>query len=74
MCQFLSFRVVALKRIRIVNIHLDLEPGEWRPLRQAEFTELQRRLETPNPSNRQRQRASSQRRERGNRKRRAGGR
>ena len=74
MCQHLSFRVVALKRIRIVNIHLDLEPGQWRPLRQTELAELQRRLESPRQVSTPRRRPNTERRDRGNPRRRARGR
>ncbi len=37
MCQYLSFNVVTLKRVRIMNIHLDLRPGEWRDLTDVEL-------------------------------------
>ena len=40
MCEFLGFRVVQLKRIRIMNIHLDLPVGKWRDLTEKELAEL----------------------------------
>jgi 23S rRNA pseudouridine2604 synthase len=41
MCEFLGYRVMTLKRIRIMHIHLgDLPVGQWRPLTQPELTEL----------------------------------
>ena len=32
MCEFLDYKVLKLKRIRIMNIHLDLAVGKWRYL------------------------------------------
>lgn len=45
MCEYLHYEVVKLKRIRIMNIHLDLPTGEYRELTQKEMTELNRMLE-----------------------------
>jgi 23S rRNA pseudouridine2604 synthase len=45
MCEYLGYHVVKLKRIRIMNIHLDLKIGEHRELSQAELTELNRLIE-----------------------------
>jgi 23S rRNA pseudouridine2604 synthase len=45
MCEYLNYRVVTLKRIRIMNIHLgDLKVGEWRELTEVELTELKNKL------------------------------
>lgn len=44
MCEALHYEVAALKRIRIMNIQLDLKPGEWRDLTTSELTELNRLL------------------------------
>ena len=45
MCEFLDYRVVTLKRVRIMNIHLgDLKMGRWRDLTTKEFQELQAHL------------------------------
>lgn len=41
MCEHLGYEVVRLKRVRIMNIELDLAPGEWRNLTEEELTELQ---------------------------------
>ncbi|MFN8315486.1 MAG: 23S rRNA pseudouridine(2604) synthase RluF [Chitinophagales bacterium] len=42
MCEYLDYKVVSLKRIRIMNIHLkDLPVGKWRVLTPAEMHELQ---------------------------------
>jgi len=38
MCEFLDYRVIKLKRIRIMNVELgDLRTGEWRDLTQEEL-------------------------------------
>lgn len=45
MCEYLNYRVVTLKRIRIMNIHLgDLKVGEWRELTEREIQELKNKL------------------------------
>lgn len=40
MCEYLDFRVILLRRIRIMNIHLDVNIGEFRDLTQSELNEL----------------------------------
>ena len=41
MCYKLGYEVLALKRIRIVNVKLEnLQVGEWRKLRKEEVEEL----------------------------------
>ena len=45
MCEYLDYHVVRLKRIRIMNIHLDLKVGEHRDLRKSELKELNRLIE-----------------------------
>ena len=40
MAEYLDYDVVALKRIRIINISLDLPVGRYRDLSEAEITEL----------------------------------
>lgn len=45
MCEFLGYEVKKLKRIRIMNIKLDLPIGKWRDLTKEEFTDLQKLLE-----------------------------
>lgn len=45
MCEYLGYKVITLKRIRIMNIHLDRMPvGTWRDLSSAELEELQSAL------------------------------
>ncbi|WP_224483648.1 23S rRNA pseudouridine(2604) synthase RluF [Robertkochia aurantiaca] len=41
MCEYLGYRVTRLKRIRIMNISLDIPTGKYRPLTEREFSELQ---------------------------------
>ncbi len=41
MCEFLDFKVVKLKRIRIMNIVLDVPLGKWRYLNSSEINEIQ---------------------------------
>ncbi len=45
MCEYLGFEVKKLKRIRIMNIHLDVPVGKWRDVTEAEMTELLHLLE-----------------------------
>ncbi|MCJ8497735.1 23S rRNA pseudouridine(2604) synthase RluF [Chryseobacterium salipaludis] len=45
MCEYLGYEVKKLKRIRIMNIHLDLPVGKWRDVTEAEMTELLHLLE-----------------------------
>lgn len=45
MCEYLGYEVKKLKRIRIMNIKLDLPVGKWRDLTVAEMTELTSLLE-----------------------------
>lgn len=45
MCEYLDYRVVTLKRIRIMNIELDMGVGKYRELTRKELSELNRRLE-----------------------------
>lgn len=42
MCEFLDYRVRRLKRVRIMNISLDVPVGEWRYLTQEELNEINR--------------------------------
>ena len=46
MCEYLDYKVVKLKRIRIMNIMLDLGVGKYRELTKKEFNELNRLLKT----------------------------
>ena len=55
MCEALGYRVRALKRIRVMNIHLgDLPEGEYRELTEAEIFELMRLTGRTDPVRRNR--------------------
>ncbi|WP_224489635.1 23S rRNA pseudouridine(2604) synthase RluF [Robertkochia flava] len=41
MCEYLDYRVTKLKRVRIMNIPLDVEVGKWRHLTPKEVHEIQ---------------------------------
>lgn len=45
MCEYLGYDVLTLKRIRIMNITLDIPVGEYRDFTDKEFKELQELLE-----------------------------
>lgn len=46
MCEYCGFKVVKLKRLRVLNIRLgELEPGKWRRVTQEEQEELFRRID-----------------------------
>ncbi|MFT4603241.1 MAG: 23S rRNA pseudouridine2604 synthase [Arenicella sp.] len=40
MCEYLFFDVVKLKRVRIMNVHLDVKVGEYRELTEREMSKL----------------------------------
>lgn len=40
MCEYLGYEVTKLKRVRIMNIHLDVPIGKWRHLTERELTVL----------------------------------
>lgn len=40
MCEYLGYNVIKLKRVRIMNIHLDIPVGQWRYLSSQELDEL----------------------------------
>ncbi len=42
MCEYLDYRVVKLKRVRIMNVSLDIPVGEWRNLTKNELSEINR--------------------------------
>lgn len=45
MCEYLDYRVVTLKRVRIMNIHLgNLKVGQWRDLTKEELSTLKNSL------------------------------
>lgn len=45
MCEFLGYEVTALKRVRIINIALDIPVGRYRDLTQSEILELNQLIE-----------------------------
>lgn len=45
MCEYLDYEVITLKRIRIINITLDVPVGRYRDLSEAEITELNQLIE-----------------------------
>ncbi|MDO6810544.1 23S rRNA pseudouridine(2604) synthase RluF [Zobellia galactanivorans] len=42
MCEYLGYNVQRLKRVRIMNVKLDIPVGKWRDLTQAELDEIDR--------------------------------
>jgi 23S rRNA pseudouridine2604 synthase len=42
MCEYLGYEVTALKRIRIMNVNLDVGIGKWRHLSAKEMSEINR--------------------------------
>lgn len=42
MCEYLDYRVKKLKRVRIMNVSLDVPVGKWRHLTQQELQEINR--------------------------------
>lgn len=44
MCDYLNYEVQTLKRVRIMNINLDIPIGEYRELSKQEFTDLNKLL------------------------------
>lgn len=55
MCEYLGYRVKKLKRIRIMNVHLDLPVGKWRDLTAEELQQIYKLVDdsskTNNPEN-----------------------
>jgi 23S rRNA pseudouridine2604 synthase len=45
MCEYLGYDVTALKRIRIINISLDIPVGRYRDLTDTEIKELNQLIE-----------------------------
>ena len=42
MCEYLEYRVIKLKRVRIMNVLLDISVGQWRDLTSKELKEINR--------------------------------
>ena len=51
MCEYLDYKVVKLKRIRIMNISLDMPVGKYRELSDNEFNELQKLISDSSKEN-----------------------
>lgn len=51
MCEHLDYRVRKLKRIRIMNVHLDLPIGTWRDLTPSELKKINRLVSTSSKVN-----------------------
>lgn len=63
MCEALGYKVVTLKRVRIMQIRLgDLKPGQYRPLTEQELASLDRMLE-PSSNMPERDRKNRERKE-----------
>ena len=45
MCEYLNYEVKSLKRVRIMNMHLDMPVGTWRDFRSEELKEMKLLLE-----------------------------
>lgn len=45
MCEYLNYEVLTLKRVRIMNITLDMPVGDYRELTKEEFSELNRLID-----------------------------
>jgi 23S rRNA pseudouridine2604 synthase len=46
MCEYLGYEVTRLKRVRIMNVELDLPEGKWRDLTKGELEEINRLVES----------------------------
>ncbi|MBA3900379.1 MAG: 23S rRNA pseudouridine(2604) synthase RluF [Bacteroidetes bacterium] len=46
MCEYLDYEVLKLKRVRIMNILLDIPVGKWRHLTETELNEIKRMVST----------------------------
>lgn len=44
MCEYLEYEVIALRRVRIMNVKLDIPVGEWREFTEAELKTLNNML------------------------------
>jgi 23S rRNA pseudouridine2604 synthase len=51
MCEHLGYRVKKLKRIRIMNVSLDLPVGKWRDLTSEELTQIKRLVDNSSKTN-----------------------
>lgn len=51
MCEYLDYRVKKLKRIRIMNVKLDIPVGKWRDLTREELLEINRLVSDSSKTN-----------------------
>ena len=51
MCEYLDYRVTKLKRVRIMNISLDIPIGKWRDITPTELKEIDRLVSTSAKTN-----------------------
>ena len=51
MCEYLDYRVIKLKRIRIMNVSLDIPVGKWRNLTENEVKEINRLVSISSKTN-----------------------
>jgi 23S rRNA pseudouridine2604 synthase len=51
MCEFLDYRVISLKRTRIMNVELDVPKGKWRHLTEDEMDEINRLVAVSSKTN-----------------------
>ena len=51
MCEYLDYRVIKLKRTRIMNVSLDIPVGEWRNLTKNELSEINRLVSSSKKTN-----------------------
>lgn len=51
MCEYLGYRVKKLKRIRIMNVHLDLPVGKWRDLTAEELQQIYKLVDDSSKTN-----------------------
>jgi 23S rRNA pseudouridine2604 synthase len=51
MCEYLGYNVKKLKRIRIMNVTLDMPAGKWRDLTKEELAEIHRLVSSSSKTN-----------------------
>lgn len=51
MCEYLDYLVIRLKRVRIMNVNLDIGKGKWRHLTTEELAEINRRVAQSHKTN-----------------------
>jgi len=51
MCEYLEYRVKKLRRVRIMNVKLDMPLGKWRDLTSEELDEIHRLVSSSSKTN-----------------------